>query len=265
MDYLNRVAAPFPDDLWDDIDTQAVEAARVLLTARRFMEVEGPYGAGLTSVELGEDNWCPEGDDETAQAVIGRAVSVPMLRKAFTLSIRRLEAHHRMGQPLNFNPVQNAAEAVARREEAFVYYGHPQAGLQGLLTAEGRQQSGLGEWSEMDRALQDVLGAVDKLDKSGYAGPYALALAPPLYNTLFRRYEGSDVLQLEHLGRLCQLGVYKAPIEGGAVIDGRVGRIIVGQDLATGYSHQDGVHYHLYVSESVVPVLDEPAAVCVLG
>ena len=48
------------------------------------------------------------------------------------------------------------------------------------------------------------------LDSKGYRGPYGLALAPALYNNLFRRYPGSDLLQIEHLKRLCTRGIVKA-------------------------------------------------------
>jgi uncharacterized linocin/CFP29 family protein len=59
--------------------------------------------------------------------------------------------------------------------------------------------------------------------------------------------------------------VYKAPIEGGVLVDPRVGRLVIGQDLMAGYASQDGVHYHLYVSESMVLMLEEPRAVCTIS
>jgi uncharacterized linocin/CFP29 family protein len=49
------------------------------------------------------------------------------------------------------------------------------------------------------------------------------------------------------------------------LVDPRVGKLIVGQDLMAGYSGQDGVHYQLYVSESVVLRLDEPRAICTIA
>ena len=112
--------------------------------------------------------------------------------------------------------------------------------------------------------LNDVLAAVTKLDDAGFRGPYALVLAPALYNGLFRRYPGTELLQLEHLRRLCSEGIHKAAIEGGAVIDSRAGVLVVGQDLMAGYAGQDGIHYELYLSESIVLRLDEPKAVCTL-
>lgn len=265
MDYLNRQAAPFDGDLWKRIDEAAVHAARDVLTGRRFLEIEGPYGVGLTSVEVGNDEYCRQPGPEEAGVVMGRAISVPMLRKSFQLSIRRLAAYREMGQPLNLTPVQTAAEAVAAREEELIYYGQEKFRQQGLLTAEGRNHHDGGNWTNIDQALEDVLAAVNALDAKGFRGPYALALSPPLYNGLFRRYAGTDMLQLEHLRRLCEHGVYKTSIEGGVLVDPRVGRLLIGQDLMAGYTAQDGVHYQLYLSESIVFLLEEPGAVCTIS
>ena len=181
MDYLNRQAAPFADDIWKLIDEAAISAARDVLTGRRFLEVEGPYGVGLTSVEVGNDDYCRQPGPDEAGAVLGRAISIPMLRKGFQLSIRRIAAYREMDQPLNLTPVQTAAEAVAAREEEFIYTGQKNFGLPGLLTAEGRNEHTGGDWSNIDQALEDVLAAVNTLDAKGFRGPYALALSPTIH------------------------------------------------------------------------------------
>ncbi len=264
MHYLNREAASFEPALWERIDAEASQAARAALTGRRFLDVDGPYGVGLTAVELGEDRYCRQPEADEAGAVLSRAISVPMLRRGFRLSIRRIEAALAGGQPLNLTAVADAAEAVARREEQFIYYGQKDFGLAGLLTADGHNEHRGGNWGSTEDALNDVLAAVNLLDSAGFHGPYALALSAGHYNSLFRRYEGTDMLQLEHLRRLCELGVFKAGIEGGVLVDPRVGRLIIGQDLMTGYSAQDGIHHELYVSESLVLMVEEPKAICTI-
>jgi uncharacterized linocin/CFP29 family protein len=265
MDTLNRGQAPFPASIWQAIDAAAASAARDRLTGRRFLDLEGPFGVGLTTIEVGNDDYCRQPGPDEAGQVMGRAISLPMIRKSFRLSIRRVAAHVDNGQPLDLSLAQQAAEAVADREEELIYRGQPAFGLAGLLTMEGRQQVPGGDWTAPDRALQDVLAAATRLDESGYRGPYALALAPALYNNLFRLYPGSDVMGLEHLRRLCTAGIYKAAIEGGVLVDTRVGVLILGQDVNAGYSSQDGVHYHLYISESIVLRIDEPKAICVIN
>jgi len=265
MDYLNRAHARLPDAIWREIDEAAVKAARDRLTGRRFLELEGPFGVGLTSIEVGNDDYCRQPSPEEAGAVMGRAISVPMIRRSFPLSVRRIAAHLENGQPLDLTPAEDAAEAVADREEEFIYRGQPDRQLAGLLTQDGRLHVEGGDWSAVERALEDVLTAVTRLDDAGYRGPYALALAPALYNGLFRLYPGTDVMQLEHLRRLCTRGIFKAPIEGGALVDPRLGALVVGQDLRAGYIGQDGVHYQLFLSESIVLRIDEPSAICTIA
>lgn len=265
MDHLNRAQAPFGDSLWDRIDAAAVAAAADLLTGRRYLDLEGPYGAGLTSVEVGADFYCREPGADEAGAVASRAISIPMIRKSCLLSVRQVEAALKMGQPLGLNEIETAAEAVAQREERFIYYGEEKFGIEGLLTAKHRNKVNAGDWSKVEQALNDVLGAVNQLEASGFRGPYALAAAPSLYNNLFRRYEGTDMLQLEHLKRLCELGVYKAPIEGAVLVDGRVGKLILAQDLRVGYAGNDGIHYQLFASESIVLVVQDAKAICTLA
>lgn len=265
MDYLNRGLAPFPAAVWQAIDDAASGAARARLTGRRFLDLEGPFGTGLTTIEVGNDDYCRQPGPDEAGAIMGRAIPVPMLRKSFQLSIRRVAAYVENGQPLDLAAVQDAAEAVADREEEFIYQGQPDFALPGLLTVEGRQQIQGTDWATPDRALQDVLAAVTKLDDSGFRGPYALVLAPVLYNNLFLLFPGSDVLPLEHLRRLCTAGIYKTAIEGGVLIDQSAGVLILGQDLRSGFIGLDGVHYQLYLSESIVLRIDDANGICAIA
>jgi len=125
------------------------------------------------------------------------------------------------------------------------------------LTHESRQQLDGGDWAAVERAVSDVLAAATQFNDAGYRGPYARALAPPLYNGLFRLCPGTDVSQIQHLRHLCTRGIYKAPIEGGVPVDPRVGALVLGQDLRAGYIGQDGVHSQLYLTESIVLRIDE--------
>ena len=265
MNYLNRASAPLSASLWNTLDQEAVKVASELLTARRFLEVEGPYGVGLTTLEVGHDEHCRTPAEGEAAAIGSRAIAVPMLRKLFKLSIRRIVGHEEMAQPLGLTPVGDAAEAVARREEDLIYHGQPNFNLPGLLNVPGSHKVDASSWEDLEATLQAVLKAVNVLDDSRCPGPYALVLAPQLYNGLFRRYSGTDMLQVEHLARLCKKGVFKAPIESGVLVDAsRVGRLVIGQDLMAGYVSQDGLYCDMSLSESIALVVDEPRAICVL-
>ncbi|MCF7984449.1 MAG: bacteriocin family protein [Thiohalocapsa sp.] len=264
MSVLNRGAAGLSGEIWERIDAAALEAAADLLTARRFLDIDGPFGIGLTSLEVGPETRVQDSGEELAASIGSLTIPVPLLQQPCALSVRRIEGHLNLGLPLDLRPVEDAAEAVARREEQLIYRGIPELGLVGLTNAEGRASVACGDWSSVEQALNDVLDAVNRLDANGFNGPYALALSPSRFNALFRRYECSDTMQLDHLSRLCEGGLFKAPIDGAVLLDPRVGELKLGQDLRVGFSANDGVHFKLYVSESLTLLLDDPAAICTL-
>jgi uncharacterized linocin/CFP29 family protein len=251
-------------DLMNKMEEAAVSAARDILTGRRIIDVDGPYGLGLTTLEVGNDDLCREPGPGEASAVLSHALSLPMIYRRFSLSRRRIAAFKEMGQPLNLKVVEDAAQAVAMREEEFVYNGSPDFHLYGLLNAAGRNTLQGGDWSSVDQVLDNVIAAVNTLDSKGYRGPYGLALAPALYNNLFRRYPGSDLLQIEHLKRLCTRGIVKANIDGGVLVDNDVGTIVIGQDLHIAYLTPDAAHENFAVTESLVLKIEAPDAICTI-
>ena len=110
-----------------------------------------------------------------------------------------------------------------------------------------------------------MIAAVNLLDGKGYRGSYGLALSPILYNGLFRRYAGTDLLQIEHLKRLCTRGIVKTAIEGGVLIVPEVGPLVLGQDLQVSYLGPDAAHYNFTLSESLVLKIEAPDAICTIA
>jgi uncharacterized linocin/CFP29 family protein len=251
-------------ELMKRVEDAAISAARDVLSGRRIIDVEGPYGLGLTTIEVGNDDRCREPGPEEASAVVSHALSVPMIYRRFAISKRRIAASREMGQPLNLKSAEDAAQAVAAREEEFIYSGQADFHLGGLLTVEGRQSIKAGNWTNVDEVLNDVINAVNALDGKGYRGPYGLALEPGLYNNLFRRYPGSDLLQIEHLKRLCTRGIVKAAIQGSVLVAREVGSIIIGQDMQVSHLTTDAAHEHFAIAESLVLKIEAPDAICTI-
>ena len=79
-------------ELLDKIEHAADSAARDILTGRKILDVEGPYGLGLTNLEVGNDDICREPGPDEASAVVSQALSVPMIYRRFSLSKRRIAA-----------------------------------------------------------------------------------------------------------------------------------------------------------------------------
>ena len=259
--YLAREDAPFDSDVWGALDEAMVEVAKGLLVGRRILELEGPYGLALKSVPLR--------DEATASGLIAsRTLPLALIQEGFDLGARDLANYEAEGVTLDRSPVAEAAMAVAKREDDLIFNGSEELEVPGLLTADGTESMALSEWDEVGAATDDLIAAMTKLDEAGFHGPYTLALAPARYNRLFRRYERGNQTEMEHVKTMVTDGVYKAPIlkdKGVLVATGRqYASIVVGQDMTVGFIGPEGDRVAFTISETLVPRVRRPNAICVL-
>ena len=262
-----RPAPPvgLPDALLARIEEAVLKCARSMMTARRFLDFEGPLGAGVESLEVGPVHDTALGDTG-AKVSSRRAIPVPTVYASFDLPKRGVEGAIDPGIPLDTSPAEDAAETVALAEEHLVYHGVSEVGLKGILHHKGVQRVGLSDWSQAGGAIGDVIQAADRLDAARVNGPFALVLAPALYNQLFRKYEGSDVLALDHLRRLADGGIYKSHVlDGtGVLVSPDVGPLVCSQDLQLSFLEVRESTLRFVISSALVVRLDDPEAACVL-
>jgi uncharacterized linocin/CFP29 family protein len=272
MDYLNREASGFSKKVWDAIDAAVVRAASRRLTARRFIEIDGPFGLGVRAAALGIDRVVlepsVEGGTRRAAVLADGAISIPLIQERFSLDVRGVEGYDKLDSPLNVRNVAIAGESIANREEELVFYGAEPLGIPGLLTVKGNREVALSSWNEPEAAFNDILAAIGQLDAGGHTGPYALAVSPRLYNLLHQVYTGRDTLVIDHVRKLVTEGVFKAPtlLSGGVLVETtrRNLAIMIGQDLATGFEGPEGLFLNFVAFESLVPVIRFPSSICVL-
>jgi uncharacterized linocin/CFP29 family protein len=259
--YLAREDAPFGSDVWEALDAAMMEAAKGQLVGRRLLSLEGPYGLGLKSVPL---------RDEATESGLIAATTLPMIfiYEGFDLGARDLANYEREGITLDRSPVADAAIAAAKREDALIFNGSEELRVPGLLSVDGARSVALSEWEEVGAAIEDLIAGVTALDEAGFHGPYALALAPGRYNRLFRRYERGNQTEIEHVRTLVTDGIYKAPVleDGGVLLaTGRqYASIVMGQDMTIGFIGPEGDRIAFTISESLVPRIRRPSAICVL-
>lgn len=261
--YLAREDAPFGSDLWEALDGAMTEAAKAQLVGRRLLQLEGPYGLGLKSVPLKDEKTEP---GLMPGVIASQVLPVVLIQEEFALGTRDLANYEREGITLDRSAVADAAVACARREDDLIFNGNAELGVPGLL--DGGKSLKLSDWAEVGTAADDLIEAVTALDEAGFHGPYALALAPARYNLLFRRYERGNFSEIEHAKTIATEGVFKAPVlESGGVLLA-AGRqfvsIVVGQDMTIGFIGPEGDRIAFTISESLVPRIRRPEAICVL-
>jgi uncharacterized linocin/CFP29 family protein len=259
MDYLGREDAPVSARTWDLFDTAMVEAAKGMLAGRRLLAISGPFGLGLKAVPLSDGKG-------RKGFITSELLPVPLLQVPFCLGKRDLAAFERDGVALDLCAVATAACACATAEDTLVFQGAP--GIPGLLSAKGSSSVDLSAWDAPGAAADEIIRAVTTLDDGGFHGPYVLGLAPARYNLLLRRYPQGEGTELDHLKTIVSGGIVKAPAlgDGGVLLaSGRqYAEIVLGQDMTVGFTGPAGENLEFSISESLVPVIHTPGAVCVL-
>ena len=257
--YLGRDDAPIGVETWGLLDTVMVGAAKGILSGRRLLGISGPYGLGLKSI--------PMSDGKGRKGFItSECVPIPLLQVRFCLGKRDIAAYERDHITFDASGVATAACACASAEDALVFQGAP--GIPGLLSAKGSQSVKLSPWEAVGAAADEIIAAVTALDVAGFHGPYCMGLAPRRYNLLFRRYPQGEGTELGHLGTIVTGGIYKAPVlkDGGVLLASgkQFAEIVIGQDMSVGFIGPAEENLEFSISESLVPLIHTPDAICVL-
>ena len=246
-DYLMRSAVPLSDSEWEAIDQVVVSAARQFLVGRRLLDLVGPFGAGMEVIPVGSG----ENRDQ---------ISIEVISEEFVLKWRDIEASRRLGLPLELGPAAQAAMACAKAEDKMV--------LGGLWDIADKSVS-LGTWGEAEGPLASVVAATEALFSDDFYGPYAVILSPDLYVSTQRVSQGMGRLVGDLIKDVAEGGIYRSQLLGdgqGMVLSLAPYNfdLVVGQDLVTAYTGNDGLDHCFQVLETVALRVKRAGAICKL-
>ncbi len=256
--YLFRDDAPFDSAIWERMDKIMIQNANALLTGRKLLHLQGPLGVGVKGVPLA---------DKIGEDGLSVPGFLPLIefRVNFSLNQRDIAAFEHDGLNFPASAVAKATREAATREEMLIFKGTDNA--PGLLKVKGVQKIKCQDWKSVGMASEDVIKALTAMDETGVFGPFALALAPNLYNKLYRLYSNGPS-ELEHLKTMVTDGIVKAPyLEKGGVLVA-TGKpyvmIVVGQDMSIGYIGPSATEFEFFISESMALHIRHAKAICVL-
>jgi uncharacterized linocin/CFP29 family protein len=257
VNLLRRSIAPVPDAAWETLESDARDALKEQLVARRIVDFDGPYGLGRAAVNLGSLSPLDLGPDVSA----GLREVQPLfeVRVPFVVSRRAVDDAARGAPDFDTTAAVEAARRLAEIEDRAVFHGLSPAGIRGLAESSPHPALSLGE---------DPLGFADvitrglmALDDAGVAGPYALVLGSTPYRRLAA---GSGTYPpLKHLTTLVSGPVLRSrTLDGGLLVSLRGGdfRLTVGQDAAIGYRRDDAERIELFFVESFTFLVLSPEA-----
>lgn len=261
MDILRRQHAPLNEDAWVVIEEHIRQILTARLTARRVVDVDGPYGLDYSAVNLGQLSETRE--SAGVNYALRKLLPLVEVRVPFELSIWELDNLARGSDQIDLDSATQAALKIANFEEKAVYEGFLEAQIHGLASAAGHDPVALGE-SPKD-VPQAIAAAVQKLTSSGVSGPYALVL--PQGRLAELASDTGTYPPMKRVESLLQGGFAlgtEASEGSGFVLSLRGGdaSLTLGQDLTIGYDYQDATTVKLYLTESFTfRVLGEEAIV----
>lgn len=252
MNHLTRELAPIGDAAWAEIEEEAGRALRHFLTARKVVDFDGPHGWERSALGLGRVTDPQEAEVDGVESRMRLVQPLTELRTPFTLARSEIDAAERGAPDADWDPVVDAARRAALAEDRLVFRGLPAAGVRGIVATSPHEPVMIGD--DYDRYPNHVALAIERLKRSGVAGPYAIALGPRCYTGVIESTQHGGYPVLSHLRLIAEGPVLWAPAVAGAVVMSQRGgdfELVVGQDLSIGYLEHDRESVTLYLEESL--------------
>ncbi|GAA5018770.1 family 1 encapsulin nanocompartment shell protein [Kitasatospora paranensis] len=247
---LHRELAPITPAAWAEIETEARRTFRRHVAGRRVVDVPDPVGPELAAVGTGHlaDIAAP------APGVTARlrgAQPVVELRVPFTVARAAVDDVERGSKDSDWQPVKDAARTMAFVEDRTIFDGYGAAGVDGL---RARSSNPVLPLPAEPRDYPDAVGrALTSLRLAGVDGPYALLLGAEEYRAVSETSDHGHPIAA-HLGRMLDGAPIWAPALSGAfVLSTRGGdfELVLGQDVAIGYTGHDATGVELYFHETL--------------
>jgi uncharacterized linocin/CFP29 family protein len=250
MNNLYRELAPVTAAAWSQIEEEASRTFKRHIAGRRVVDVSDPSGPVTAAISTGHlvDVASP-GDGVVAH--LRQSQSLVRLRVPFTVSREAIDDVERGSQDSNWDPVKEAAKALAFAEDRAIFEGYPAAQIEGIRAASSNPPLALPEDA---RDYPDVIAqALSELRLAGVDGPYSVLLSAEAYTKVSETTEHGYPLR-EHLTRLVDGDIIWAPaIDGAFVLSTRGGDfdLQLGTDVAIGYLSHDADSVQLYLQETL--------------
>jgi uncharacterized linocin/CFP29 family protein len=249
MNNLHRELAPVSDAAWASIEEEAKRTFTRHVAGRRVIDVSGPDGLTLAGVGTGRVTAIDApGDGITAGLREWRPVVE--LRVPFTLDRSEIDDVERGSLDPDWQPVKDAARAIAFAEDRAIFDGYAAARITGVRKSSSNTALTLP--SEVREYPDVVSQAVSALRLAGVDGPYSLLLSADAYTAVSETSDHGYPIR-DHLARLVSGEIIWAPaISGALVLTGRGGdyELRLGQELSIGYASHDATRVELYFTES---------------
>jgi uncharacterized linocin/CFP29 family protein len=263
MNNLHRELAPISPQAWAQIEDEARRTFQRNVGGRRVVDVTGPEGPALAAVGTGHLT-AVDGPGAGVHARLREAQPLVELRVPFTVTREAVDDVERGAQDSDWQPVKDAARAMAFAEDGAVFEGYPAARIDGLRRRTSHPVVRLP--AEVREYPDAVSRALTTLRLAGVAGPYSLLLGADAYTAVSETSDHGYPVAA-HLGRLLETPPVWAPALNGAFLVSTRGgdfELRLGEDLAIGYTAHDANGIQLYLRQTLTFLVHTDEAVVAL-
>ena len=260
MNIFKKNMAPITEAAWKEITEQTSRILNIYLTARKFVDIEGPAGLEQGGVSTGRLILPKNNSQDGVNFGIREVVPFVEIRKPFELEIWELDNLSRGAKDVNLKSLENAAKEIALIEDKAIYTGFEEANIKGLEKSASRKKIAFP--NDPNDFLKRIGAEVIELQKDGVEGPYTLVLNDKKWQELINLAKGYPILkQLEDIikGRI----IINHSIEHSYLVAERGGdfELSLGQDISIGYDSHTNENVKLYFTESFTFRVLSPEAV----
>lgn len=251
MNNLYRDLAPLSSAAWSDMEDEARRTFRARVAARRVVDMPEPAGAEFSALGTGHVSRI-EADTSGVQALQRHVVRVVELRAPFTVKRSDVDDVERGATDPDWQPVKDAAVALASAEDRTVFYGSDAAGIQGIAPASDNGRVTMPQ--DVREFPNAVAKAKTELRLAGVAGPYNLLLPADLYTEVTETTDHGYPIY-DHISRILGDGsiIWAPALDDALLLSARGGdyELHLGLDTAIGYSSHTAETVDLYLRETL--------------
>ena len=260
MDFFRRSIAPISTAAWEEIDSFAKDTIISNLSARKFVDINGPKGINFPGVNLGRIEIVKDSSKSSVKCGIHQVLPLIEARIMFRLGQWELDNIERGAKDTDLDPLSDACRQLAAFEENVVFNGYNQGKIEGLNTL--KKNSSVDIKKNAESIIDGISEALTKLMIEGIDGPANLVVSEELWKYLARPVPGGSLktaVERQTGGKV----IHSPSVEGGLLISARGGdtELTIGQDYAIGYHSHSNDEISLYLTESFTFRVISPEAI----
>ncbi len=248
MDLLKRSLAPVTPEAWEVIDEQAVNVLKGSLSARRFVDVKGPFGWNFHGWPVGRLSVSDSPFVEGTEHGIRQIQPLVEVRVPFSMSRWDLDDISRGSKTTDLTELENAAKKIALFEEKAVYTGMDSGCIVGMDKSADNHAVAVPK--DDDGMIGALAQAAMALKDRSVEGPYCLVCQRELWKRIVTVSKGYPLKK--RIEAIAEKTVLSPIVDRSFLVSLRGGdmELVLGQDLSIGYSGTSQGTVDLYITES---------------